>query len=58
MIDIGKDYITIYDHEGTELVHWVEDEWIEDPEVVISIANAIHLFYTKGEAYLIDLLTP
>ncbi len=41
-IDIGEDYISISDRDD-EIVRWVIDEWIEDPKIVLSIANAIKL---------------
>ena len=46
------DDITIYDGDGTEVVHWVMGEWIEDPEIVFSIANAIHMMHTDPEELL------
>ena len=45
-IDICTEEITISMRDGTEVVHWVEDEWIEDPTIVPAIANAIHLAHT------------
>lgn len=33
-------------HNDEEIVHWVSDEWEEDPTIVPSICNAIHLAYT------------
>ena len=45
-VDICEDEVTIYTEDGTEVVHWVCDEWIEDPTIVPSIANAIHLAHT------------
>jgi len=40
MVDIGKDHVTVNDARG-EVVHWVDDEWKEDPEVVPCIFNAM-----------------
>lgn len=31
----GSDFITIIDNQGNERVHWVADEWKEDPEIVM-----------------------
>ena len=28
-------------HDNEEIVHWVSDEWEEDPSIVPSISNAI-----------------
>jgi hypothetical protein len=47
MLEIGEDFVTISDEFG-EIVHWVEDEWIEDSSVVISIAVAIRMYYEQG----------
>lgn len=33
-------------HDNEEIVHWVSDEWEEDPSIVPSISNAIKLSYT------------
>ena len=45
-VDIGSDYVRIYKWVGgarIEAVGWTKQEWIEDPTVVNSIFNAIHL---------------
>jgi len=42
------DAIALYDEEGIEIVRWVKDEWVEDPDVVLSIVNAVRLFYQDG----------
>jgi hypothetical protein len=41
-IEFGKDFIAIYDRHG-EVVRWVMQEWIEDPSIVLSIANAVRI---------------
>jgi hypothetical protein len=53
-LDLSSIKIEILEEEVTitcddlEVVHWIKDEWIEDPEVVVpAIANAIHLAHTK-----------
>ena len=48
-VEIYPEEITIYMEDGTEVVHWVEDEWKEDPTIVTAIANAIHLAHTDPE---------
>jgi hypothetical protein len=48
-VDIIPEEITVYLEDGTEVVHWVEDEWKEDPSIVTSIANAIHLAHTDPD---------
>jgi len=35
-----EDAIEIQDSEGNEVLYWVEDEWVENPQVVFSIVNA------------------
>jgi hypothetical protein len=47
MVTITKDSVTVSDSIG-EIVHWIEDEWIEDPSVTTAIANAINIYYTEG----------
>ena len=47
-VDVFEDSVHIYDEHGEEIVMWLEDEWIEDPSVTISIANAIRVFYVDG----------
>ena len=41
-VKIGEDFVSISDREG-EIVRWVLPEWVEDPKVVLSIANAVKL---------------
>lgn len=43
LITITGDGVYIADADGTELVCWIKDEWIEDPNVVISIVNAVKI---------------
>ena len=52
-IIFGEKDIQITDRKGNEIVYWIIDEWIEDPNVVFSIANAIELA-SKGrlESYM------
>jgi hypothetical protein len=47
IIAICKDEITILLQSGIEVVHWVEDEWLDDPSITPAIANAIHLAHTE-----------
>jgi hypothetical protein len=54
-VTIGPDYIAIYD-KGEELVRWVEDEWLEEPALAINLANAIHLYYTRGPEFIREKL--
>lgn len=44
-VEITKDLISINEYDYT-LVCWSAEEWQEDAEVVISIANAINLAHT------------
>ena len=56
-ISIDNESINIYidnseDKEPTHVVYWHLDEVKEDASVAISIANAIHLFYTNPKGLL------
>lgn len=49
-IEILPEEITIRTvNDKIEVVHWVEDEWIEDPTILPAIANAIHLAHTHPD---------
>lgn len=54
-VSIGPDYIAIYDM-GEEICFWHEDEWKENPELAINLANAIRTYYVKGPAFMRQLL--
>lgn len=41
---VTEDSVTVL-HNQEEIVHWVSDEWEEDPSIVPSIANAIKIAY-------------
>jgi hypothetical protein len=43
-VEITEDSVTVL-HNQEEIVHWVSDEWEEDPSIVPSIANAIKIAY-------------
>lgn len=47
-VEILSDTIRIYDNDNNEVVGWVEEEWLEDPNLVLVIANAINIFYGYG----------
>jgi len=40
-IEHDEDEVTILMEDGTEVVHWVRDEWEEDPTLINVICNAI-----------------
>jgi hypothetical protein len=46
-IEIEQDHISI-SHHGEEIVYWHSDEWNEDADIVISIANAVMLASSGG----------
>lgn len=48
-VEIDTDYIRIYDSDGEEIVGWVEDEWLEEPTLVVGIATVIDILHTEGE---------
>lgn len=45
-VEITNEFVRIYEGEE-EIVGWVNDEWEEDPTILPSIANAIHLAHTN-----------
>ena len=46
-VEIEQDYISI-SHHGEEIVYWHIEEWNEDADIVISIANAVMLASSGG----------
>jgi hypothetical protein len=56
-VEIEADYVAIYLPNGAEIVRWVDDEWLEDPSLTITIANAVKLAYTDPE-YVIKVGFP
>lgn len=53
-VEFGLDHITLFDGDQ-ELVHWTQDEWEEDPSLVLSIVNATRILYEKGPEALLEL---
>ena len=51
-VEILEEEITISLEDGTEVVHWVEDEWLEDPTIVPAIAEAVNLAYTNPQGLI------
>ena len=47
-IIFGKDYIQITEGKK-EVAYWDIQEWIDEPEIVFSIANAVKLALTDPE---------
>jgi len=47
-LEVGATSVTIKDKKGYDVVHWDEDEWAEDPKLVVQILTAVKLFYDKG----------
>lgn len=65
----NKDEVVIYyenNNEYKEVVKWISDEWIFDPEIMTSIFEAINLFNTDkiqlleklGHEYAVDFIPP
>lgn len=50
-IEFTEDSIHICDDKG-EIVMWTQQEWVEDPEVVMSIVNAVRMVCTYGPSFL------
>lgn len=42
-IIFGEDYIQILDINKKEIAYWTKQEWIDEPNVVFSICNAVYL---------------
>ncbi len=58
---IDSESVNIYIENGeekdpTHVCYWHIEEWEEDPEVAISIFNAIDLFYTNPKELLNKIL--
>ena len=49
------DAVYLRDNKG-EITSWVQDEWKQDPTVVLSIVNAIVIGFTKGPAELRQMI--
>lgn len=45
--EIENDHIALFDDEE-ELIYWDCEEWREDPQIVILIANAINIGHVEG----------
>ena len=57
VVDIGEDYISILDDDThKEVVYWNMGEWEENPNIVISIANALRIYYSNGVERLKEVL--
>jgi hypothetical protein len=46
-VDIHSDSIVLMDEKG-EIVYWDRQEWIDDPSLVLLIANAINQGHING----------
>ena len=56
VVEINAFSIRILDKDFNEIVGWVIDEWKEDENIVISIVNAIKVYYVNGEDRLKEIL--
>lgn len=56
IISIDSQYIEII-HKNEEIVYWERQEWLDDPDIVLSIANAIYLAASGDIDILKKLLT-
>lgn len=51
----GEDFISIHKKSNPkkDIVYWNKDEWLENPELIFSIAHAVELAYLdRLEEYL------
>ncbi|MEU1159193.1 hypothetical protein ABZ369_40320 [Streptomyces sp. NPDC005918] len=53
---LDADSIYLSDDEG-EIVMWTQSEWVDDPELVLNIANAISIGYQYGAAAVRSCIT-
>lgn len=44
---LDSDSVSLRDGED-ELVMWDQQEWVEDPALVLNIVNAVQIGYTEG----------
>lgn len=55
-LNVSPDSVSIYieneDKDPTHICCWHIDEWDEDPEVFVSIINAVSLFHTNKKKLL------
>lgn len=58
IVEILNDKIAIYNSNNSEIIMWDVSEWLEDPNVIISIASAINFAHVEGAAALIETLHP
>lgn len=49
-VRITDNYIQIVDDTGNEVAYWDRQEWVEDSEVTLSIAQAIVMALTQPHA--------
>ncbi len=54
-VEITPDHILLADDEG-EIVYWDKQEWVDDPQLTINIAVAIHNGHLYGTTFLRNLL--
>lgn len=54
-IDVYEQGIIISDDQG-EIVSWVDDEWIKEPEIIPSILYAMKLYYEQGPETLRSII--
>lgn len=50
IIEIGEDFVRIAEDETSELLYWTQDEWVEDPHLVITITNCVKKALTAPNA--------
>jgi|GEM_PF-4715347 len=55
-IEMTDDELRIYDQNDQEIVIWTQDQWIDDPSLVLSMVNAVHILHTQGPEFLKTIL--
>jgi len=52
---IGEDHVAIADDDGYEVVYWHRDEWIQNPDLCLTIATTVQRALTDPESVIKDV---
>lgn len=56
-VEVADTHVTIYTQNGYEVIHWIQDEWQEDPDIAPVIAHAVVMAYAAPHS-LVNLHMP
>lgn len=51
-VEIDPEEVTVFLPDGREVVHWVNDEWEEDPTIVPAIVHAVIMAYEDPDTLI------